>query len=303
VRGPLRLPTFLHRPVEEFADRLLNPPGTPAVDFSAPAGEPALVPAASVSWQVFKNPVTLFIGGVAAVLLELAEPRVRHGVWDHSIFATKPLLRLQRTGLAALVTVYGAASQARAMIAGVTRMHARVSGVTPTGEVYHALDPQLLTWVHATASYGFLEAYARYARPLAPGDRDTYWEEGRPVAALFGAKASPGSERDWAELLQDMRPRLGPSPIQSEFLGIMRQVSALPAYARPAQHLLIKAAVECLPGGLPEQLGLGPERRLRTWERRMVRTMARTADRLVIRTWPSVQACRRLGLPDRHLYR
>jgi uncharacterized protein (DUF2236 family) len=36
---------------------------------------------------VFKNPVTLFIGGVGAVLLELAEPRVRDGVWGHSTSA------------------------------------------------------------------------------------------------------------------------------------------------------------------------------------------------------------------------
>ena len=74
----------------------------PPVDFSAPRGEPALAAPDSVSWQVFKNPVALFIGGVAAVLLELAEPRVRHGVWDHSSFRERPMQRLQRTGLAAM---------------------------------------------------------------------------------------------------------------------------------------------------------------------------------------------------------
>ena len=48
-----------------------------SVDFRQPAGEAA---SDSVSWQVFKNPVSLFIGGVTTVLLELAEPRVRSGV-------------------------------------------------------------------------------------------------------------------------------------------------------------------------------------------------------------------------------
>jgi uncharacterized protein (DUF2236 family) len=189
------------------------------------------------------------------------------------------------------------------MIAGVTRMHARVAGTTAQGEAYDALDPALLNWVHSTAAYGFLEACARYARPLSLRDRNFYWAESRPVAALFGAEASPGSEAEWKLLLDNMRPRLGPAATLLEFLAIMRRVSALPRYARPAQHLLVKAAVECLPVGLADQLQLGREWRLRGWERALVRAMARAADRLVIRTWPAVQACRRLGLADDHLYR
>lgn len=87
----------------------------PPVDFTRPEGEPALIAADSVSWRVFKNPVALYIGGIAAVLLELAEPRVRTGVWEHSSFRSDPLPRMKRTGLAAMVTVYGARSVAERM--------------------------------------------------------------------------------------------------------------------------------------------------------------------------------------------
>ncbi len=59
---------------------LYQPEGGPRVDFRQPAGEPALAAPDSVSWRVFKNPVSLFVGGVTAVILELAEPRVRSGV-------------------------------------------------------------------------------------------------------------------------------------------------------------------------------------------------------------------------------
>ena len=90
---------------------------------------------------MFKNPVAVFIGGVTAVLLEFAEPRVRDGVWQHSSFRTDPLTRLQRTGLAAMVTVYGPRSKAEAMIAGVVRRHERVTGWTSEGEPYRANDP------------------------------------------------------------------------------------------------------------------------------------------------------------------
>ena len=92
-------------------------------DLSVPLGESGLVPPDSVSWRVFKNPIGLFVGGVSAVLLELAEPRVRSGVWDFTTFRTDPMARMQRTGAAAMLTVYGARSMAEKRIAGVRRMH------------------------------------------------------------------------------------------------------------------------------------------------------------------------------------
>lgn len=292
-----RLPSILQNQIEALADQLLTPPGLPRPDFSAPPGEPALIPADSVSWRVFANPVVLFIGGIAAVLLELAEPRIRHGVWEHSDFRAKPLARMQRTGLAALVTVYGPESQARAMIAGITRTHGQVTGTTPAGEAYSASDPELLNWVGATALYGFVEAYSRYARALSPADKDRFFAEGLVATAIYGATAPPGSAVAWRELFDRMRPRLQASGTLLDFLAIMRRVPALPGPARPLQHMLIRAAVDVLPAGLADQLRIAGWR-LRAWERPIVQSAARTAGAILIRNWPSVAACRRLGLPD-----
>jgi uncharacterized protein (DUF2236 family) len=176
---------------------LYQPEGGPRVDFRQPAGEPALAAPDSVSWRVFKNPISLFVGGVTAVILELAEPRVRTGVWEHSSFRTDPLPRLKRTGLAAMVTVYGARSTAEKMIAGVRRMHDRVTGDTPAGAAYRANDVELLDWVQATASFGFMEAYHAYARPLSAADRDRFYAEAAPAAALYGAVGAPASVAEW----------------------------------------------------------------------------------------------------------
>jgi uncharacterized protein (DUF2236 family) len=297
-----RLPGILQNQIEALAAQLLAPPGVPRPDFAAPPGEPALLPPDSVSWRVFDNPVTLFIGGIAAVLLELAEPRIRHGVWDHSDFRTNPLARMQRTGLAALVTVYAPHNQARAMIAAVTRAHGSVTGTTSAGEAYSASDPDLLDWVGATALYGFMEAYSRYDRPLSPADRDRCFAEGRVTAGLYGATGAPDSVAGWDALLDRMRPRLEPSETLLEFLAIMRRVPALPAGARPLQHVLIRAAVDILPPGIAAQLRIA-DRGLRPLERPLVHTAARTAGAILIRNWPSVAACRRLGLADDWLLR
>ena len=259
-----------------------------------PPGEPALVPAASPAWRVFANPVTLFVGGVAAVLLELAEPRVRHGVWDHSSFRTDPLTRLKRTGLAALVTVYGPASTACAMIERIGRLHGQVSGTTDAGAPYRADDPELLDWVQATASWGFLEAYAAFDTRVAEAERDRYYADVAPVAALYGATGSPRTDAEARALIERMRAKLEPSATLFEFLAIMRGVHALPAAARPLQPALLKAAVSLLPTGIAERLGLVRGWRLSAVERALVQTAARTAGRLDLESWPSHQARQRL---------
>ncbi len=296
----IALPKPLLQQIDGLAQSLLQPVQT--VDFSIPPLEPALVGADSVSWRIFKNPVTVFIGGVTAVLLEFGEPRVRDGVWQHSNFRTAPLKRLQRTGLAAMVTVYGPRSKAEAMIAGVVRQHDRVTGQTSEGEAYHANDPFLLDWVQATAGFGFTEAYHAYVRPLTPHERALLFTESVPIARLYGATGAPASQAELDALFETMKPRLVPSPIIVEFLEIMRETPILPGPIRYLQPTLIKAAVEIVPDWLQERLELSAWT-LNPFERALIRTMAKTSDKLVLPSSPAVQSCRRLGLPDTYLYR
>jgi uncharacterized protein (DUF2236 family) len=299
----LTLPGPLQRRAETAAGEFLQPAGSPAIDFARPHGEPALIPADSISWRVFKNPVSLFIGGVAAVILELAEPRVRAGVWEHTSFRSDPVARLQRTGLAAMVTVYAARSQAERMIAGVNRRHARVTGRADDGRAYAADDPILLDWVQATASYGFGEAYHRFVRPLSPAERDRAWAEAGPAARLYGATGAPSSQAAWEAQLQAMAPELTPSPVLFEFLEIVGRAPLLPAVGRPLQRLLIRAAVSLTPTDVAQALGLARTPPLERREAAAVRTIARGADRLLLANAPPAQACLRLGLPADWLYR
>ncbi len=301
VRAPLMLPPALHRRLDAAVARLYEPEGRPREDFSQPVGEAALAAPDSVSWTVLKNPVVLFIGGVAAVVLELAEPRVRTGVWEHTSFRERPLDRLRRTALATVMTVYGPKSRAEAMIAQVTRLHGRVRGVTPNGEPYGATDPELLTWVQATAAFGFLEAYHTYVRPLPDNERDRFYAEGAPVARLYGATQSPRSQAELAALFDRMRDRLEPSPIVLEFLGIVRRMPALAAPLRPVQGLLVRAAIDILPPWLRERLGLAAWAPA-PWQRRIAQRLAAQADRLLLGSSAAVQSCRRLGLPADYLY-
>jgi len=301
--SPLPLPSLVQRGIEAAARELLQPKGARPVDFTRPRGEAALVAPDSVSWRIFKNPVSLFIGGVAAVILELAEPSVRTGVWEHSSFRTDPARRLQRTGLAAMVTVYGARSTAEAMIVGVVRMHDKVQGETPAGQAYRANDVGLLTWVHATAGFGFSEAYSRYVRPLNREERGRLHQEGASAARLYGALDAPTSDAELHALFESMRRRLEPSPILFEFLDIMRHAAAFPVPLRPMQRILVRAAVEMTPEWVRRRLGLTASYGLRPWETPLVREAGGLSDRILPRSSPAVQSCLRLGLPADYLYR
>lgn len=277
----------------ESIKELLRPPPGMAFDFSQPAGEPALAPRDGIAWRVFANPVALFIGGVAAVLLELSEPSVRTGVWEHSGFARDPRMRLRRTGFAAMVTVYGPRSQAEKMIARVVRMHAQVQGHTPDGLPYRANDPRLLDWVQATATFGFTEAYHRYVRTLSAREKDAAFAEGDGAARLYGALGAPRSWAAWEALLASNAPGLEGSTILADFLRIMTQAPLVPGPMRPLQRLLVRAAVEIVPEpvrSLPQLLGRG----LRPGEAALVRALARTSTLLPLGDTPAMQAARRL---------
>lgn len=249
------------------------------VDYREPKGDPGFFGPGSMAWRVHANPVALAVGGVAAVILELAEPRVRTGVWEHSMFRTDPLTRMQRTGEATLITTYGPTKAAQARIDMVTRMHERVSGVTPEGQAFTALEPELMTWVHVTAGWGFLNAYDRYVEPLSPAEKDRYFAEGGPVGRAFGAADPPDSVAAVDAVFDRLRPLLRPHPIIQEFLQIVSTTSPMGLVGRALQPLVVQAAIDLVPPDLRVQLEL-PAKPLRLAAARpTLRALAQAARR------------------------
>lgn len=267
------------------------------VDFTTPEGEAAYAAPDSVSWRVFKNPIALAIGGVAAVLLEFADARIRSGVWDHSVFKTDPIGRSQRTGMAAMVGVYGPASAARRIIQGVTNMHAKVEGTTPSGEAYKALDVELLDWVSATAGYGFLTAYDRFVQPLSYEEKCRFYEEGVDVARLYGVESPLRKPEDFDAMLAGLLPRFEPHPINTEFLDIIKSGQAARNVPKALHRALANASVSILPSSVRDRLELGKEYNLNPVSSLAVKAMGRVAEHTPIKGSPPADAAVRLGLP------
>ena len=283
--------------VEKIVTARIQPPScAERINYLEPAGDPGIFGPASVAWRVLSNPASVFIGGITAVLLELAEPSVRSGVWDHTNFRRDPVGRMLRTGLAAMVITYGCTRDAEAAMSRIRRVHEGITGITPDGQAYRANDPELLTWVHVTAGYGFLNAYLRYVNSrLSRAEQDRYYAESLKVCQYYGIGWAPSSVTEVETYLERMRMRLRHHEILEEFLGLVLNAPVVSAAALPMQRLLVQAAIDLLPSWAREILRLEKGQPMRIAARPLVSAMVTLADR-VIRNGPPQQARQRMGL-------
>src|SRR5262245_36948801 len=66
----------------------------------------------SITWRVHGDVITMMVGGVAALLLQMLHPKVLAGVWDHSHFRNDMHGRLRRTARFIALTTYGSRDEA-----------------------------------------------------------------------------------------------------------------------------------------------------------------------------------------------
>ena len=170
------------------------PRGHSGIDYNQPVGDAGLFGPDSVTWRVHADFAGMLAGGLCALMLQTLHPLALAGVWDHSNFRVDLVGRLRRTTNFVAATTYASREQATAMIDRVKRIHAHVRGTAADGRPYSADDPALLTWVHVTEAYGFLEGFRRYGPGLHAGDADRYYDEVRRVAEALGATHVPASE-------------------------------------------------------------------------------------------------------------
>src|SRR5580692_753136 len=84
----------------------------------------------SVIRRVGNTPVTPFLGGGTAVLLQVAHPLVAAGVAEHSAYDADLWRRLIRTLRALYLITFGSKAEAEHAGAAVQAVHARVTGTT-----------------------------------------------------------------------------------------------------------------------------------------------------------------------------
>lgn len=166
----------------------------------------------------------MLAGGLCALMLQTLHPRALAGVYDHSNFRQDLVGRLRRTTAFVAGTSYAPRGEVEALVAKVRRIHAQIRGQTAQGEPYAADDPQLLTWVHVTEAFGFLQGFRRYGREVPAHIADRYYDEYRCVAEALGAVDVPRSEAEVAAYFCARQPELRVDERSREVLEVLSGV-------------------------------------------------------------------------------
>ncbi|KLE33692.1 oxygenase MpaB family protein [Aurantiacibacter gangjinensis] len=206
--------------------------------------------------MVHADVVSMMVGGMAALLLQMLHPHALRGVLDFSDFRADMHGRLRRTARFIAVTTYGHRDDADAAIARVNRIHAAVKGTLPDGTPYSATDPRTLAWVHVTEALMFLEAWLVHVQPrMSRAEQDEYFRQFALIARKLGADPVPETKAEAQAIFSELRGDLRVTPETREVADLIvnKRVEGAPGAVQP---LLANAAIELVPPFARTMLGL-----------------------------------------------
>jgi uncharacterized protein (DUF2236 family) len=268
------------------------------VDYDHPVGDPGLFGPDSATWRVHSDFPGMLAGGLAALMLQTLHPLALAGVWDHSNFREDLIGRLRRTTSFVSGTSYAPKEQAQALIERVKHIHAQVQGIAEDGRPYAADDPHLLTWVHVTEAYSFLQGYRRYSHIAMPaGAADRYYDEVRRIAEALGARDVPASEAQITAYFRRVRPELCFTERSREVLDVLYRVRLPVPVAGLSRDVFLQAGAALLPPWADTLLERTPLQRAQS--RLAARALWSVAPvfRMALHDGIGSHACMRVGVP------
>jgi len=201
----------------------------------------------------------LLLGGGAAILLQLADPRVARGVAGHSGFRDRPLDRLLGTLDYVYAVGFGDEEIVAAAVRAVNARHRRVRGPAVDGKpAYSAYDPDAQRWVASTLLAVALELHERLWGPLDVETADAVVRGYAPVGIRLqaGRAGWPATRAEfdawWADRIAGLE--VGPDA-RSVARTLLSGASALPFGAGALLPLVRLVTAALLPPELRRAYG------------------------------------------------
>lgn len=233
----------------------------------------------------------LLAGAGRAILLQIADPKVGHGVAEHSNFAERPMDRLRATMTYVYAVVYGSEEQLKAVRRAVNRAHAPVRrGPDGASHGYSAFDADSQLWVVATLYDTAVTVYQQVHGMLDDDTADRIYREYARIGTALQLPADkwPADRaafaRYWESQMRGLRP-------DDKALKVARDLlypAGGPRLLRLAMPLARFLTAGLLPDHVREGFGFTwGESQARRFERTM-RMVGRVYPRLPqrIRHWP-----------------
>ncbi|MET0282265.1 MAG: oxygenase MpaB family protein [Steroidobacteraceae bacterium] len=273
------------------------PRGQSGIEYDHPHGDPGWFGPDSVTWRVHAEFPGMLAGGLCALMLQTLHPLALAGVYDHSNFRDDLVGRLRRTTAFVAGTSYAPTHEVEALIAKVTRIHARVRGQTADGRAYAADDPALLTWVHVTEAYGFLQGCRRYCRAVPGAVADRYYREYKRVAEALGARGVPASEAEVDAYFARQQPQLVFDARSREVLAVLSGIRLPVPMAGLSRELFLGAGAALLPDWAATQLQRTGVQRAQAGASAVLLKGMAPLFRRALQDGLATRACTRMGQP------
>lgn len=226
----------------------------------------------------------IMLGAGRALLLQLAHPAVAQGVEAHSDFKGNPFKRLLGTLEATYAVVFGSEELARGVGRRIRWIHDRV-----TGPGYAANDAPNLMWVHATLCDTAMRCYTTLVEPLSSADAETYYEEMKRVAEVFGVAVAdqPATLADFRSYMADTVATMDVTAVGKDLATFILEPTLplrLHVPLAPLLRLQRRFTLGTIPAPIRDQLGVrwtpDDQARFERSERR-ARAVFRTTPRAV----------------------
>jgi uncharacterized protein (DUF2236 family) len=213
-------------------------------------GSAASVGPGSVLWRAAGDGRSL-LTGTAAGILQLLHPGLGAGVEQHSAFFADPWGRILRSIPQIWGTIFAEGEEAEVRGRAIRDLHTGIKGADAEGRRYHALDPDVFWWAHATFTWEFLRAGELFLpRPPSAARQEQLYAETVTWYRRYGvsARAVP---RDLASFRAEFRricaEVLEPTAVALRAIELAQTAEAptlvvdgLPRLLRPAAPLVLR---------------------------------------------------------------
>lgn len=144
-------------------------------------------------------------------------------VEDHSVIFTDTIGRARRSGPPIMKTVYSEDPQRWGRT--VRDFHKPITGTISDGTRYHALNPELFYWAHATFVDQVLYITDTFIRRLSYDEKVQIFEESKVWYSLYGVSArnQPQTYEEFTTYMENMFDRFVPTKTIVYATGYIRQ--------------------------------------------------------------------------------
>ncbi|BBX55982.1 hypothetical protein TM48_00577 [Mycobacterium shottsii] len=272
----------------------------------------------SLIWKFYGDVRTQLFGFQRAAGTENCIEQLGQGVLDHSVVFSDTLGRAKRTGPPLMRTVYS--EDPHGWGRTVRDFHKPIKGTIGDGSRYHALNPELFYWAHATFVDQILYNTDTFIRRLSRAEKEQIFEESKIWYGLYGVsdRSQPQTYDEFVAYWDGMLDRFVPHKTVLYGTGYLRKGIPGPRKLPALIWRILSAPLNAyarlvIVGTLPPQMrevcdldwNAKKERRFQRFAaliRGLNPVLGRLPVRLVYLPW-AAQAWTRSGVDPRRLHR